>query len=555
MDSIRRNHRFLTIIAFVVLCFVQFATVPTRDSYLKNYDHGYQLGAGVQVLYGKIPGVDILTHYGPMVFYSSAAWYRLSHSLLGETIACAVAYTLCLTIVFSLVSRHVSTFAGVLAAGSAYLLEARFYKWYIWLFPLGTVWLLDRVAGSTPRARRWWIALTGLWVGLGWLYRWDVGTTGAAACLFYLVVTTSNLKRRVQLPWKDGTAFVLPFVVLPLAWFVYLFRDRGTVGLWLFARQSLKGAVNLSRAMALPMPHFDPVNPLSPDSVVVLAYGVVIATYLACGIIGMFSEWDGRKTTRSRLLLGIALVGLSTFHQGIYRKGAFHLLQIIPPAIVGFCVLASLLFERIASSNVSAVGARAVRYLGLAFLVCAAIAGLGLLPAGRADLSAFRPWPRQRLRELAHPLDTGAERGSPLLSVLRQVRAATNRDDRILVFPIDSQYLALLDRPVSGRLTVFVPGFFDLGIEMERNLRAIRESMPKVVLVTPGLGGADLTRSSAFHHDAAKSHAYMLRFIEENFTRKLHECDRCIVLARNSFESDRPEVARGQRDDQAADRR
>jgi hypothetical protein len=171
------------------------------------------------------------------------------------------------------------------------------------------------------------------------------------------------------------------------------------------------------------------------------------------------------------------------------------------------------------------------------------------------DLSPFQAWPRQRLFELAHPLDGGAGANAPLLTALRDVRAATDRDDPILVFPVDSQYLALLDRPVSGRLTVFVPGFFDAGAEAEKNLKAIRESMPKVVILTPGLEGTDLGRSSAFHHNCAKSHKYALRFIEENFTKKIHECDRCVVLVRDSLERDRREIARGQRDDAAIKRR
>ena len=98
----------------------------------------------------KIPGVDMLTHYGPLVFYSSALWYWLSGSLLGETIACAIGYALCLAVIYAVVSRHVSAFAGVLAASAGYLLEARFYKWYIWLFPVATIWLLDRIVGTAP---------------------------------------------------------------------------------------------------------------------------------------------------------------------------------------------------------------------------------------------------------------------------------------------------------------------------------------------------------------------------------------------------------------------
>ena len=517
---------------FMFLSFLQIASAPTRDSFLNNYDHGYQLGMGVQVLHGKVPGVDILTHYGPMVFYSSAAWYWLSGSLLGETIACATAYALCLTIIYTVLARHVSGMAGVLGALAGYLLEARFYKWYIWLFPLGTVWLLDRVSGSTPEARKRWVAATGLFVGVGWLYRWDVGTTGAGACLVYLYLTGSDLKSGVKVPWRGWGAFGLTFILPPLAWFVYLLIDRGWAGPSFFVWASLKGAVNSTRAMALPLPRFNAADPLSAASVVVLAYGMLIATYLVCGTIGLIAEWTSRSSPRSRLMLAVALVGLSTFHQGIHRKGAHHLLQIIPPAIVGSCLLFSILYEHIASSTAAGLRARAVRYLGFAFVLGAAITGLGLVPSGRVDLSSVQMWPRRKLRALAHPLNARPGPGVPLLSVLRQVRDATDRNDPILVFPVDSQYLAFLDRPVSGRLTVFVPGFFDSGVEVERNLEAIRKSMPKVVLVAPVTGGTDPARSSLFHQDSAKSHAYALRFIEENYTRKLYECDRCIVLLR-----------------------
>jgi hypothetical protein len=555
MNQFRHLHSVMTVIVFVLLGFLQLATTPTRDSYLRNYDHGYQLGAGVQVLHGKTPGVDILAHYGPMVFYASALWYRLSGSLLGETIACALGYALCLAIIYALISRHVSRIAGLLGASAGFLLEARFYKWYLWLFPLGTIWLLDRVAGSTSQARRPWIAATGLWVGLGWLFRWDVGTTGAAVCLLYLLFIACSRENGVQLPWKNWAAFGLPFVLPPLAWFIYLFSSRGWAGPSFFVWQSLNGAVNVSRAMTIPLPSFNPADPLSPASVIVLGYALLIAIYAVCGLMGLYAEWQGQSTRRSRLLLAVALVGLSTFHQGFISKGSYHLLQVIPPLIVGFCVLISVFYERVASSNFTDMRARAVRFVGFAFLVSGVIAGLGLMPAGRVDLSSFRPWPSHRLRELAHPLEATQNHGAPLLSVLRKVRAATDRNDPVLVFPVDSQYLALLDRPVSGRLTVFVGGFFDQGIEAEKNLEAIRRSMPKFVILTPELGSADLARSSRFHHDSAKAHGYLLQFIEANFKRKFHECDRCVVLARDSLDGDGAAIARGRKDEHATDRR
>ena len=321
MSLIKNRPAATAFIAFILFCFLQIATSPTRDHYLNNYDHGYQLGVGIQLLRGKLPGIDILTHYGPMVFYSSAAWYWLSGSLLGETVACAAAYALCLTIIYSLLSRHVSSLAGILGASTAYLLEARFYKWYIWLFPLGTVWLLDRVSGSSPKARHRWIAVTGLWVGLGWLYRWDVGTTGAAACAIYLFLTGGQSRSGIRIPWREWLSLGSAFVVPPLGWFAYLLYERGLAGPKFFIWASLKGAVNLSRAMAVPLPSFSARDPLSPGSIVVLSYGMVVGTYLVCGLLGFIAEWNGRPSRRSRLLLALALVGLSTFHQGLHRTG------------------------------------------------------------------------------------------------------------------------------------------------------------------------------------------------------------------------------------------
>jgi len=532
MNQIRRYHVAPAAAVCIIFILLQVATAPTLDSYLNNYDHGYQLGVGIQLLRGKLPGVDILSLYGPLVFYSSAAWYWLSGSLLGETIACATAYAVCLTIIYALLARHVSRLAGLLGASAAFLLEARFYKWYIWLFPLGMLWLLDRVSSSTSKARTRWIAATGLWVGLGWLFRWDVGTTGAALCLVGLFLTTGELRSRLRLPWRDWAAFSIPFLAPPFAWFLYLLSARGFASLRFFVWMSLKGAVNLSRAMALPLPRFNAADPLSANSLVVLAYVLLVLTYLICGVLGLAAEWRGRSSMRSRLLLSAALVGLSTFHQSFHRKDAYHLVQVIPPAIVGSCVLFAVFLEHITIPASSGVRSRALRFAGFAFILACMIAGLGLLPAGRVDLSPLQAWPRQRLRELAHPLSIRHRQGPPLLAALRAVRAATNRDDPVLVFPVDSQYLALLDRPVSGRLTVFVPGFFDAGIEIEKNMEAIRNSMPKVVLLTPGLDEGDPARTSAFHHDSARAHPYVLQFIKENYTRKLHECDRCVVLAR-----------------------
>jgi hypothetical protein len=46
-------------------CFVWLLLkAPTLEFYLSNTDHGGQLCMGRQILLGKTPGIDLLTHYG-----------------------------------------------------------------------------------------------------------------------------------------------------------------------------------------------------------------------------------------------------------------------------------------------------------------------------------------------------------------------------------------------------------------------------------------------------------------------------------------------------------
>ena len=183
--------------------------------------------------------------------------------------------------------------------------------------------------------------------------------------------------------------------MLPLAWFAYLLFERGPAGPLFFVRASLKGAVNLSKAMALPLPSFNPADPLSPASIIVLAYGLVIATYLICGLIGLSALWRGAGSPRSRLLLAVALVGLSTFHQGYFRKGAFHLLQVIPPVLIGSCVLVSILYERVANSNGTGLRTRSGSFSWLRVPARQRDRRAGFGSSGRVDLSPFQAWPRQ----------------------------------------------------------------------------------------------------------------------------------------------------------------
>lgn len=145
---------------------------PGLDYFLNSRDHGYQLCIATQILLGKVPGIDVITAYGPMAMYTSALGLKLSDSLIGETILCTGGYSLCLFLIYWLVKNHSTICLGLVAAWAGFLVEARFYKWYVWLIPLGSLWALHCYLMS-PAANRWrWAAKwasdwTGLAVQIG----------------------------------------------------------------------------------------------------------------------------------------------------------------------------------------------------------------------------------------------------------------------------------------------------------------------------------------------------------------------------------------------------
>jgi hypothetical protein len=131
------------------LLLVFLLKAPGLEFFLESSDHGYQLSIGTQVLLGKVPGIDLVIGYGPLVMYTSALGLWLSHSLVGETILCSVGYALSVFLLYHLVSRYTSKPLGLVAAGFGMLLQARFYKWYVWLIPMAILWAWRELALPT----------------------------------------------------------------------------------------------------------------------------------------------------------------------------------------------------------------------------------------------------------------------------------------------------------------------------------------------------------------------------------------------------------------------
>ena len=122
-------------IFFIWFCILLWLS-PDLSFYLSDSSHGLQIAAGKMILLGYIPFKDILFGYGPLVAYTSAFGELFSNSLIGETLICSLGYAASLYLIYFLVSRQSSKTLGLFASIIGFLLLARFYKWYYWLFPL-----------------------------------------------------------------------------------------------------------------------------------------------------------------------------------------------------------------------------------------------------------------------------------------------------------------------------------------------------------------------------------------------------------------------------------
>ena len=521
--------RWPWLIAFVACFAWLLLKSPTLESYLGNADHGGQLCMGRQILLGKTPGIDLWTHYGPLSGYSSALGLWLFQSLVGETVLCASGYAAAIAIVGFLVSRYASQLAGLVAAGFAYLLITRFYKWYVWLFPLLNLLLLHCYANAPPQRRGRWALLTGGLLGVSWLFRWDLGTSGLLVSLFATgLIEWQSQPRDVRRIFPRQALLVAAFAMPLLIWFGYLGIRGGWPAIASYMPMLLAGSRGVVSSMAAPLPQFQQRALLSEPSLNVIAFTMVPITYVLCVLASLWAEYRRRPTARSRFLLLVALIGLSTLHQAWHRRDPCHLIQVIPPAIIGAHLVFCQFLESPLLSSKAAWG-RAVRIFALTYFGFALIAALGLMPSGRADLSGWELWPRERYRGLARPLVSGSQH--PAVALVREILNRTTPEQSILIFPIDCQYCAVLNRRASGIIFSYYPGLYDGSPWRERNMAAIEADPPAVVAVrwdflTPGAEIHDIAT------DCRNAFPQVAQFVRQRYTQVVYQKDGLVLLER-----------------------
>jgi hypothetical protein len=500
---------------------------PGLDYFLKCRDHGYQLCVATQILLGKIPGIDVIIAYGPMAMYTSALGLKLTDSLIGETVLCAGGYSLSMFLIYWLVRNHSNNVLGLVAAWAGYLVEARFYKWYVWLIPLGSLWALHCYLLSPAKNRMRWAALSGVVIGLGWLYRLDMGTLiFASSFIFIALIEAGSPGGGLADNIRILGAFTASFTILPLCWFGYLAVAVSIGAPIVFLRTTIEAALAVSGGMAQPLP---------PFRVVVLAYILVPTSLLLAAGLGISREWIGGADTRSRFLLAAALIGLSIFHQAMHRKGPSHLLQVVPPFIISVFLLLAIFLRRISSEIAYKSSRLAFVFSGLLFFLLSGWVGAGLARWGRLDLIGLSSWSARRYFDLAHPL--GADDRYPVIKTIHVIREQTKLDEPILVFPLDCQLYTLAHRKLSGRHYAYYAGVFDAPRDQSETLKSICKEMPALVVLPSNKNRLpndnvtdDLVSCSRL------AHRYLEDFIREHYPHIVYEDGEALLLSKKEAE-------------------
>ena len=134
--------------------------------------------------------------------------------------------------------------------------------------------------------------------------------------------------------------------------------------------------------------------------------------------------------------------------------------------------------------------------------------------------------------DLARPL--AAVDRFPALKLVRAIREQTGPADPILVFPLDCQLYAIAGHRISGRLSVYLDGFFSDPQYHSENLASVLGEMPKVVVLpsdgkkrTSGDAWAEIERRGR------QAHQYLERFVREQYRRVIYDDGESMVLGRD----------------------
>jgi len=527
---VRRGKPVFALGLFLTLFIGLSSQAPSLSTFLSSPDSGYQLGLGSQVLHGKYPYIDLIFHYGPLVAYTSAFGQWLTGNIVSEAILCALGYAASICLLFFMVRRQGGRYWPYIVAISAYLLLARFYKWYYWLFPVAVLYLTNLQGKYNDDAKQYCrlIFFAGIVAGTGSLFRFDLGPVFVCFFVAHQFLASFFGFRHPLGFWSSVGLFIAGFMISSGIWLGILFRQGGLPAIQNYFYAIFSGGSGVVKHWGISLPPFDWMSPFSSNSATTATLLLLLVVYLCCigfGIWGLMHDSMPGLKRDDLFLAGVGLMGLGIYPQGYYRADPMHVLQIIPPALVAI----PLLLNQQWKINVGTRSRKIGRFFfTVAIAGWASLAFSGLLPHGGKDLSNFSITGMKRLKHLANPLDPDIEPlpkyPAALQAMMNEVISATRPDDPILVVPLAPQIYYFTRRPMSGLLIGYAEGIHDNDFWRARNLAEIRENQPKVVIAQKGF--------LAMEEDVPfrKRQPELYQYLASNYRKVMYQHDDWLIL-------------------------
>lgn len=503
---------------------------PSLSTFLTNPDSGYQLGLGSQVLHGKYPYIGIIFHYGPLVAYMSAFGQWLTGNLIAEVIVCSLGYALSICFLFFITRQHSTRYWAYIVTIASYLLLARFYKWYYWLFPVALLYVVSLLQKETGGSKRYCrlIFLSGIVAGVATLFRFDLGLVFFCFFIAYQILVLFCPSSSPTGFWVSLGIFFCGFMLFFGTWLGILFCQGGLLAITHYFYAIFSGGSGVVQHWGISIPSFDWTAPFSYQSASAAIFTLLPTVYLCClgfGFWGMRKNSTPQSKRENLFLAAVAIMGLGIYPQGYYRADPAHALQIIPPSLIALPLLIEQHWKITGGTRIQNI---AKRLILTGIIVWGAIAFTGLLPYGGQDLSRSSFAGLNQLKRLAHPLEPGlevlSEYPASLQAMMNKVVAVTVPEDSILVVPLLPQIYYFTRRPLSGLLIGYAKGIHDNDFWRRKILEDVQRNQPKVVVASQDF--FEMKIEAPFR----ESQPELYRYLSSNYQKILYQQDGWLVL-------------------------
>ena len=460
---------------------------PSPGFFLHSTDHGYQLAMAARISVGSLPGVDFITHYGPLVGFSSYLGLAASGGLVGEILICAAGYAAAIALSTWWVRRHSNALLATIYAASFLLLLPRYYKWYFTFMTIISLPLAGSVSSAVgqPKKMKRRVFAWGVVAGCAALFRADIGLADAAFGLIVIAfIYIDRLSEMTSAPplflARLCSIYLAGCAALPVAYLLLILVRHDVSHMLWFVQSSLDGATDTVEFYSIRPFSFRVSEGISQNNCLALLQLLIPLVYLYGLSLAIYWAWTQKRPRTSRVaLFSVSLLGLGIYPQAMHRADLQHLLQVLMPFLLCLTYFIGEPFSVENQSEKRHGGWSRARQVGaiLGFVLLVGVTGGGAIDLGPIIRDQALYWRSIGGLPQSRPAD-------PVADMAAAIRARTLACEPIfLAMPMTQMPMLFFSRRrQSGLFPTYEPGLFSAGYWKNRNSIALIRDAPRFLI-------------------------------------------------------------------------